>query len=276
MNQYFKNILVPIDLSVNTEVAVKKAIDLAEAGTHIHLLHVQKSTRVWPAVYEPVSVATDLFEDIEVGRKVTQWRDLIVEHYPMFTVSSAIVKELPVQEAIIRAARGSSADLIIIGKNSHHSWLPFLNTVIPSEVSKASGCMVLTVKPGGIYKKVKTIVVPVSDENAVNKLGVVYAICKRSPAKIYLAAFTNSDEASLKFYTKAFFQLYQSLRGAGYQVDYTVLKNNNKAKAILKYAEQLGADILLVNPETETRIGWPNRHISDVLPVGSKLQVWAV
>ena len=32
MLRYFKNILIPVDLSINTEVAIKKAIDLADAG----------------------------------------------------------------------------------------------------------------------------------------------------------------------------------------------------------------------------------------------------
>ncbi|HET7898016.1 MAG TPA: hypothetical protein VFL47_10110, partial [Flavisolibacter sp.] len=59
-------------------------------------------------------------------------------------------------------------------------------------------------------------------------------------------------------------------------VEYAVVHGSNKAKAILQYAEKTGADILLVQPEKETKIGWGDRHISDVLPRGSKMQVLAV
>ena len=40
----FKNILIPVDFSVNTDVAIKKAMDLAEDHTIIHLLHVQNDS----------------------------------------------------------------------------------------------------------------------------------------------------------------------------------------------------------------------------------------
>lgn len=37
----FKNILVPVDFSANTDVAVHKAIEFSSAGvTKVHLLHV--------------------------------------------------------------------------------------------------------------------------------------------------------------------------------------------------------------------------------------------
>jgi nucleotide-binding universal stress UspA family protein len=41
MNKFFESILIPVDLSVNTELAVKKALTLSESGTVIHLLYVQ-------------------------------------------------------------------------------------------------------------------------------------------------------------------------------------------------------------------------------------------
>jgi hypothetical protein len=60
------------------------------------------------------------------------------------------------------------------------------------------------------------------------------------------------------------------------KVEYAVLGKGNKARSILKYAEQMNADMILLNAETESRIGWWDRHISDVLPPGSKMQVLAI
>ena len=40
----FKNILIPVDLAENTEVAVKKGLELADHDTVIHLLHVQNES----------------------------------------------------------------------------------------------------------------------------------------------------------------------------------------------------------------------------------------
>ena len=41
MRASVRNILIPVDLSINTEVAVKKGLELAHGRTTIHLLHVQ-------------------------------------------------------------------------------------------------------------------------------------------------------------------------------------------------------------------------------------------
>ena len=40
----FKNILIPVDLAGNTDVAVKKGLELADKDTIIHLLHVQNDS----------------------------------------------------------------------------------------------------------------------------------------------------------------------------------------------------------------------------------------
>jgi len=44
----------------------------------------------------------------------------------------------------------------------------------------------------------------------------------------------------------------------------------------LSYAEKVQADLLLVYPEQETKVDIWNRHISDVLPPESKVQVLAL
>ena len=75
----------------------------------------------------------------------------------------------------------------------------------------------------------------------------------------------------------ALLQVYQWLKTSIHcPVEYAVLQGHNKAKAILAYAEKINADILLVHPETETKIGWLNKQISDVLPPASKMQVLAI
>jgi nucleotide-binding universal stress UspA family protein len=277
MDHYFKNILVPVDFTSNTEVAVKKAIELAETNSAIRLLYVNKNQTI--GFFNPVyEVVADIpgSHDPAVEEKLHQWQRSISETLPYATVSAEIIKRDSVQHGIAQNAMNMSADLIIIGKSSHHSWLPFLNTVIPSELAKESGSAVLTVKSGGISNKTRTMVVPVTNDNAIHKLAMINAIYRKFHVKIYLATFADTEERQPKFCTKAFLQLYQVLKGSKYQVNYTVLSSNNKTKAILKYAEKLNADILLVDHDNETRIGWPNKHISDIIPEHSKLQVWAV
>ena len=46
MSFSFKTILVPVDFSINTEVAINKAVEVADKdGANIHLLHIREGNR---------------------------------------------------------------------------------------------------------------------------------------------------------------------------------------------------------------------------------------
>jgi hypothetical protein len=94
--------------------------------------------------------------------------------------------------------------------------------------------------------------------------------------RICLVTFSNSGDDS-KSLPSSLLNTYRFFKTDSLNnVVIEVLKGNNKAKAILKYCEKVNADLLIVNPESEARIGWLNKQISDVLPVQSKTQVLAV
>ena len=279
MNSLFKNILVPVDLTVNTQVAVKKAIDLADANTTIHLLYVNKKEKSLNqfSISHLFLHPEKLFYHSQIVEKVNQWKNSISENRPSIKTRSCIISNNSVQQAIVDQARDVVADLIIIGKNVNHSWLPFLITVVPNQLAKETCAVVLTVRPGGIYTKVKTMVVPVTNEHALNKLALIYAICKKFPVNVRLVTFKNYEREESKITTATLLELYQTLRVSLHcKIEHTALKTGYRAKAILDYAEQVNADMILVDPNSETKIGWPNKYISDILPAASKLQVWAV
>ena len=51
MSSLFKSILIPVDFSANTEVAVNQAIELAcTNGSTIHLLHVIRPKTLWSVI----------------------------------------------------------------------------------------------------------------------------------------------------------------------------------------------------------------------------------
>jgi len=267
----FKDILIPIDLTVNTEVAVNKALDLANAGATIHLLHVQNAAYYsgeYKNNHQQVTMSTD--------EMLAEWKYMIEESTNGIKVCLWTSMNESVQKAIVRKAKQLHADLVIIGKNSNHSWFPFLNTVVPSKVAQATKIPVLTVKPGSLNKKVRTIIVPVASGTPEPKLEALSAICKKFTVKIYLVSFM-TNHAPADFYSSALLLLYKRIRAfSASPVEYAVLHGSNKAKAILDYANEMNADMLLVHPDVETKIGWPSKYISDVLPPSSKVQVLAV
>lgn len=277
MSFSFKTIVVPIDFSINTEVAINKALEVADKdGADIHLLHVSDSSAYRFLTKDKRAEEQNGRTTPTVQQMMQQWKSSIQETTP-HTVHSWILQHSSIQDSIEEKAQALKADLIVIGKKSNHSWFPFLNTVIPSELSEATGCAVLTVKPGSLHNKIKTLVVPVTEDIPTYKMETIAALCKKSRLKVHLVSFVNGENVPTDFSASTLLKLYQWLKDALHcPVEYAVLHGTNKAKAVLLYAEKVNADILLVNPTSETKLGWMNKHISDVLSPASKVQVLAV
>lgn len=277
MSFAFKTILIPVDFSVNTEVAVNKAIELADTDVNIHLMHVLNDSSNANIARASTLPKDEYFGPIAASFRLQQWKDCIEETLPSSTIRTYILAPTSVQDAIRAKAKEIGADLIVIGKNSRHNWFSFLNTVSPGALAETSSAAVLTVKPGSLYNKIKTVVVPVNEDIPEHKIEIIASLCKKHKIKVHLVTFQNSTNGGQTFSASQLLKAYQWLRNVLHcQVDYSVLQGYNKAKALLAYAEKIEADILLLNPRSEIKIGWPSRHISDALPSQSKMQVLMV
>ena len=278
MSFSFKKILIPADLSVNTGVAVQKGLALADAQTTIHLLHVSgRNTRYGFNVAERNQGVHDGAGTGDPLARLEYWKKYIEARAPHVPVQSSISYGAAVQKAIEQKAKEIDADLVVIAKKSKHSLFPFLNTVVPGRIVLQTGIAVLTVKPGCMEHNIKTVIVPVNGPVATQKLNAITAICSRYRVRVYLVTFTKNGKAPSECNASSLLAVYQWLRvHLQCPVAYAVLQGSNKALALMKYANHIHADILLVHPEKETRVGWRNTQISDVLPPASKVQVLAV
>jgi len=276
MKNGFRTILVPVDFSINSEVAIKKAIELSERGTLIHLLNVQLNLGLWASSSKYFVEDASNSNDDMVDQKMDEWKWAIEASGSSLTVCTWISFDNSVHEGIEKKAGSLKPDLIIIGKNSHHCWLPFLNTVVSSKIAERTGVPVLTIKPGSWYSKIKKVIVPVTSQSLQHKKEIISTLCDKYNVQVHLVTFMDENKPS-DFQASSLLEFYQWMtRSIQCSVEYTVLHGHNRAKEILNYADKIKADLLLVHPKTETRIGWLNRQISDVLPADSKLQVLAV
>ena len=273
MASAFNTILIPVDFSINTELAIKKALELSVPGsTTIHLLHICNGSRNHgegqPEENKP-------FTDPE--QKLQQWKVMMEDSLEGIHVCCWVTPGRHVHQAVVAKARRIQPDLVIIGKSSHHNWLPFLNTINAAELAAATGSAVLTVKPGAMHQSIKTVVVPVTAETVPQqKMDVLSTLGRRQRLKIHVVGFINDTTVSDSS-TGSLFKVYQWLKSRLHcPVEYALLQGNNKPKALLAYAQKINADALLLQPTTETRIGWPNRHITDLLPANSHMQVLTV
>src|ERR1700742_353385 len=91
----FKNILIPVDFTVNTEIAIQKGIDLAmEAEAIIHLLHVAG----------PGRSASGKFEVRGAEENMARWKANIQAINPSMRVKRHVFKSSSIQYIIIECA----------------------------------------------------------------------------------------------------------------------------------------------------------------------------
>ncbi len=272
-----KNILIPVDLSINTELAVKKGLELSDSGTAIHLLYVlNNSFFSFSDLKRRSLLHSGEYQDVRIiSNRLKQWKQTIEESSDNIAVCIWVVVG-NIQKTIEKKVSQLSIDLVIIGKKSHHSWLPFLNTVVSNNIVMRTGVAVFTAKPGSLHNKNKVIVVPVTGPESMYKFEALSFISRKFRIKVYLVTFS-ANHKSLDVNTFALLEMYKKIRQTLFcSVDYVLLDGHNKAKAVLHYAKKINADILLLSPLTETRIGWMNNQISDMISPASKIQVLTV
>lgn len=273
----FSNILIPVDFSVNTHIAVQKAIWLSSHNTTvIHLLHVDNSITGTSVHYMHSYMAqlpfiTTIAKNNEY--KMQEIKKYINDYNLNIQVNIYIIKEELIQDAIIKVANELTVDLIIIGKNKNHNWFPFLKSVNASHINKKTECAVLTVKPGGFSNKIKSVVIPVGNTNPQKKIDLLNAITGNGRPKIHLIVVNKKEE--LYKWPGAFLQAYRTLvQYQHYPVEYEILKGKPPAKVIFNYTKSVKADFVILNSSEESKINTlSGMQINDLVLPGSKLKV---
>jgi nucleotide-binding universal stress UspA family protein len=267
MTARFDKILIPVDFSLNTEIAVKKAVELAGTDeTVIHLVHVA----------QPGNKAKGKFRLWVAERDLNQWQFKVQDYGPHIHVKTHLIQSRSVQQTIIEHAATIDPDLIVIGKQHNRRRLPFSHRLSPDIIAQKSNCPVLTAKPGSLETRTRVIVLPIRDFLPERKLEWAVLLAKRFRAQVHLLAVGEDAGSKDGLLSQTFLRAYHHLREKlHHPVEYSAATRHNTAKAALSYAERIMADIILVNPQTESGIGGLTgaRHISDLLNRDSKIQV---
>lgn len=269
LNRSFKNILLPVDFSTNTDLAINKLIDLmVSKDVAIHLLHHIKTKKKSSSGYP----------DQEF--KMLQLKTHIENSLPGATVATYISYGNDVEEIIIQKAKEIKPELIIIGKHSNKSFFSFKKTISSGKLAKKTGCGILTVKPGSLDHKIKSIVIPIGKFIPTRKLELLITLAWKKNTTVYLVPmldqlkdFDGYDSSV----SHTLVETYKLLKGeVNCQISHKLISGNNVAKTALRFAESVNADLLLVNPEEINISNFAGLDTSDLINCNSKLQLLTV
>jgi hypothetical protein len=263
----FKNILIPVDFSLTTEIAVRKSLELIDPdNSAVHLVHVllpkfSKNNNQHKTVTE-----------------LLKWKTIIDDVCPGLLIKMYIVEGKRVQETVIQKAEEIKPDLIIIAKKSNRKWFSFNKIIDVGKLATTTHCATLVIKPGSVKNKIRSIVIPVVSHVPARKLDMLIPLAARKKATVFLLSMmseaTGFDDSST---THALIETYRMLKGeVNCQIYHQIISGNNIARAALQFARKVDADVLLVNPDESKVSAFAGLDITDMLMRDSKLQVLAI
>ena len=208
MTIVFNKVLVPVDFSINTGLAIKKAVGLAGADkTMLHLLHVVSPRR-------PLELLVAKNELDRLGQEIR-------ESYPELTIKTHVLKGHSVQRMIIECAKMLNPDLTIIGKQSDRrrwaafpprNWF-FSRNIAPDLLARKTNCPVLTVKQGSGDGRVRVIVIPIRNFLPERKLEWAVLLARKFRAQVHLLAIQKDEQGGglPHVFLKAYHHLRENL-----------------------------------------------------------------
>ena len=212
----------------------------------------------------------------EIIKRLAQWKSCLQEAIPESKVKGYLLNGV-VHQCIIDVAKNIKPQLIIIGKPKKTGRFSFYKPISADELSQLSKCPVLSVANNETHNRLKTIVLPVMDFIPVRKIELLAIFAKIYRARIFIVAMQNRVFIREKE-QQVLLETYSVLRnGLNNKVEYLLLHGNNFSRAVAAYAEQTGADMVIVDPKKENRISSLFRkNINDFLPQGSGLRILSV
>ncbi len=274
MKKLFSRILVPVNFNRNTEMALQKAVQVAnEFSCDLHLLHVQTPLNVIPFLYDG-TVSGTLFQP-SAGSAAQKLDQLAAAHKPDLNEGLLMTTEVlsgnwqrVMREVIIV----QHIDLVLVPK--YHRRFPgaLVQLINVNRLSQQTGCPVLTVTRNFDIGHLQHIVVPVADMVPLRKLVVATYLARKFDGIIHLMGQNRSSSGEIKS-SRSMLRSYQLLRDySSVRVYCSTHDENEGAGGTLAYAKNVHADLIVVNPGKESVTKglfghWPGKYLFRESPI---------
>lgn len=140
----FKNILVAVDGSENSDMAFNTAVELAKnSKSRLNVIHVAQSSMGRRTMVSPHMDATLM----DIGRTIINgYRKKLEAHKGGLGKTRSLLKQGDAAQRIIQTARAEKCDLVIIGSRGLGTFKQLLLGSVSQKVSNYTGCPVLIVR----------------------------------------------------------------------------------------------------------------------------------
>jgi nucleotide-binding universal stress UspA family protein len=144
-------------------------------------------------------------------------------------------------------------DLVVLGAVKKN-WVKevFFQSKVKN-IIRAVDCEVLCVYPGSNSIRLKKIVLPIGKFVHKRKIRLAYELAKKFAANVHLISLNSNGTSLNSEETKVLMTSYQYLKDiTNIPIECRTVQGDNLARATLDYAENIGADLILVNAGAES------------------------
>ena len=252
-----KRILIPTDFSETADLALEHASHLAKlCNAEIVLLHVVTSY-AFKANLPEINAEDEAFNaklSGVVGSKLEESAASLSEKFscPVHTK----VAYGSVRDEVVRMANDLDADIIILGTHGVSGIREFFMGSNAFRIVSEAGCPVLSVQRNATKIGFEHIVVPVDNSfHSREKIGLAIRMANTYNATLHICGMRSHDhddaDLNAKFRIKMK-QVEDYLTEREVKFTATTLFCTNIATATMDYAQEKGADLILIMNEQET------------------------
>lgn len=255
MLKLFNHILVPVDFSEQSLKTVDKAVELAvEYNCRVTLLHVVSAIpySAFPmsdAMFTaPIQYADSYIKEESALKKImTHVRNL----HPELDIQHA-VKPGSWNECVIDFSINEEIDLILIGVGSR-LFRKRKMRLNPDRIAEHTEAAVITIPTNRRITRLFSVVIPVTDFLPVRKLMYGIFMATSYNSRLLLLGINNE-----KFKDKPLYYLQQAFslvsENSNLPVEKDIIFSDNIAEAVESYSRSRSADLIILNPSTQTRM----------------------
>ncbi len=256
MPEDFKNILTLVDFSgASVHAAEEAALIASKFNSRLHLLCVtptSNSSSLFPPEIYFLKIAGNKKNSTELaGEKLKKIKEELDNRFGINAECHEAEGKL--FETVQQYAHDLHADLLVLGVK-RENWFKelFFEDKVRSLI-KAVGAEVLCVYPDSNSNRLKKIVLPIGKFIPKRKIKLAYELAKKFAANVHLISLNKNGASLSSEETKILMASYQYLRDiTNIPVECRTVPGSNLAQATVQYAENIGADLILVNAGSES------------------------
>jgi nucleotide-binding universal stress UspA family protein len=276
MNKLFNNILVPIDFSDVSELAIEKAIDIANHfNCHIHLVFAQTN---------PVGKRSGKFTKSVTGStadaeaRLYQLQNRFTYQLQPGLLIHSCLRRGNRSRAVIDYTLRHNIDLVVLGRATGLVSSLINGRYNINEITNRIDCPVLTVRKDTANHKWMNIVLPVCSMLPIRKIMFASYLARKYNSRIHLLSIADDNNENMEGGNQYLYKAYQLLRdNTNLMIECHTIRGHNIADTTLRFAQKINADLIVVNSGSESRLpGFVNKLFDGSLFSESRIPVMGI